>query len=83
MDASDNLALLTDLVTDMADIDQTASLDAGAGLGTAAVQDYTKLYCHNAPKDILKPGETAGQQDKADQEKRSQIVALTMAHMGQ
>lgn len=49
----------------------------------AAVQDYTKLYCHNAPKDILKPGETAGQQDKADQEKRSQIVALTMAHMGQ
>jgi len=47
------------------------------------VQDYTKLYCHNAPKDILKPGETAGQQDKADQEKRSQIVALTMAHMGQ
>ena len=49
----------------------------------AAVQDYTKLYCHNAPKDILKHGETAGQQDKADQEKRSQIVALTMAHMGQ
>ena len=29
LDASDNLALLTDLVTDMADIDQTASLDAG------------------------------------------------------
>ena len=29
LDASDNLALLTDLVTDMADNDQTASLDAG------------------------------------------------------
>lgn len=29
LDASDNLALLTDLVTDMAEIDQTASLDAG------------------------------------------------------
>lgn len=29
LDASDNLALLTDLVTDMADIDQTASLDTG------------------------------------------------------
>lgn len=48
----------------------------------AAVQDYTKLYCRNVPKGILKPEGTAGPQGAEEQEKRRQIAALAMAHMG-
>lgn len=50
----------------------------------AAVQDYTKLYCRNVPTDILKAGGATRKKDEeADQEKRNQIIALTMAHIGQ
>lgn len=49
----------------------------------AAVQDYTRLHCRNVPEGILpEPEDAAGQQDTEGQEKRKQIVALAMAHMG-
>jgi len=47
----------------------------------AAVQDYTKLYCHNAPKEILEPEGAAGQQDTGEQERRKEIVSLAMEYM--
>lgn len=46
----------------------------------AAVQDYTKFYCHNVPQKLLSGENHAGQQDR---EKRNKIIELTMAHMGQ
>lgn len=46
----------------------------------AAVQDYTKFYCHNVPQKLLSGEAHAGQQDR---EKRNKIIELTMAHMGQ
>ena len=47
----------------------------------AAVQDYTKLYCHNTPREILKPESAAGQQDTGEQDRRKEIVSLAMEYM--
>ena len=47
----------------------------------AAVQDYTKLYCHNTPGEILKPESAAGQQDTGEQDRRKEIVSLAMEYM--
>ena len=50
----------------------------------AAVQDYTRLYCHNTPKaiaDIKEPG--TAEETAADRETRNSIIALAMAHMGE
>ena len=50
----------------------------------AAVQDFTKMYCRNAPKDLVGAGAADNEQlRQQDQEKRKSIIALTMAHMGQ
>lgn len=51
----------------------------------AAVQDYTEMYCHNIPKDLLKNSlETTSEQENIkDTEKRNAIIKMTIAHMGQ
>ena len=50
----------------------------------AAVQDFTKMYCRNAPKDLVGAGAADNEQlRQQDEEKRKSIIALTMAHMGQ
>ena len=49
----------------------------------AAVQDFTKMYCRNAPKDLVGAGTADNERlRQQDQEKRKGIIALTMAHMG-
>ena len=49
----------------------------------AAVQDFTKMYCRNAPKDLVGAGTADNERlRQQDQEKRKSIIALTMAHMG-
>ena len=49
----------------------------------AAVQDYTKMYCNNAPKELLQDQGAAGQQGQAaDQEMRNKIIQLSISHMG-
>lgn len=49
----------------------------------AAVQDYTKIYCNNAPKELLQDQAAAGQQGQdAAQEMRNKIIQLSISHMG-
>lgn len=52
----------------------------------AAVQDYTKTYCHNTPKELLENKSKTirqYQENEKDNEKRNEIIKLAMAHMGQ
>ena len=50
----------------------------------AAVQDYTKMYCRNAPKDLVAAGPGNDErQRQQDQETRKNMIALAMAHMGE
>lgn len=47
------------------------------------MQDYTKMYCNNAPKELLQDQGAAGQQGQAaDQEMRNKIIQLSISHMG-
>lgn len=49
----------------------------------AAVQDYTKYFCRNTPKDVLNASEKAKKQSQeADQMMQKQIVEIAINHMG-
>ncbi|MBQ6994971.1 MAG: Clp protease ClpP [Lachnospiraceae bacterium] len=48
----------------------------------AAVQDYTKMYCHNTPETLMETKDEPKNQE-SNKEVKNKIVEIVMAHIGQ